>query len=230
MPTFATPSPISVDIDLDVGDVKIIASDRSDTVVTITPNDPGNSLSVQAAERVRVDHSPGSLKIKQSMRWGHKIRQTPQPGIITITLELPAGSDVRGKTAMGTFLSEGRLGEAELTSDYGDFRLGEIANTLRVKGTSGSIAIERAHADVDAKTTTGSIRVAEVIRGTVVLSTSVGEIEVGVREGSAANLDVRTKLGRVHNTLDGVDAPAHYADTVTVRARAMLDDIIVRRS
>lgn len=230
MPTFATPNPLSVDIELDVGDVKIIASDRSDTVVTVTPTDPDNSLSVQAAEKVRVDHSSGALRIKQSMRWGHKIRQTPQPGIVTITIELPTGSHVRGKTAMGAFQSEGRLGECEFTSDYGDFRLGEVTNTLRVKGTAGSIVIERAHADVDAKTTNGSIRIAEVIRGTVVLTTSVGEIEVGVREGSAANLDVRTKLGRVHNTLNGVDSPTQYSETVTVRARAMLDDIIVRRA
>lgn len=230
MPTYATPEPISVNVDLVLGDVKIIASDRSDTVVTVTPSDPSSVASLQAAQRVRADHSPGSLEIKQSISWHQKISLTEEIGAITVTVELPTGSHVHGKTAVGTVHSEGRLGEFEFTSDAGGFRLGEVANTLRVKATTGDIVIERAHADVDAETITGSIRVAEVIRGTVVLTTSIGWIEVGVREGSAAHLDVRTKLGRVSNTLNGVDSPAQFANTVKIRARTNLYDIIVRPS
>ena len=36
MPTFETPDPISVTIDI-VGDARITASDRTDTVVTVRP-------------------------------------------------------------------------------------------------------------------------------------------------------------------------------------------------
>jgi Putative adhesin len=228
MPAFATPEPISVTIDLAIGDVNIVASGRSDTVVTVTPIDPASSVDVQAAQRMYVHHSPGALEIKQSMPWHHNY--PIQHAGITITVELPTDSHVRGKTAWGTLRSEGRLGECEFTSDYGDIRLGEVANALRVKGTNGNILVQLAHADVDAKTTTGDICVAEVIRGTVVLTTSIGEIEVGVRQGSAVNLDVRTRLGRVRNTLYGAGDPAQFSDTVKVRARTNLDDIIIRRS
>jgi hypothetical protein len=231
MPTYATPEPISVNVDLAIGDVKIIATDRSDTVVTVTPSDSVSDVSAKAAQWVRVDQSPGSLTIKQSVPGLHKFSLTgPKLGIITVTVELPTGSHVRGKTALGTVHSEGRLGGFEFTSEFGGFQLGEVTHTLRVKGTTGDIVVERAHADVDAKTTTGSIRVGEVVRGTVVLTTSVGEIEVGVRQGSAAKLDVRTRLGRVRNTLNGVDSPAQFSNKVKVRARTNLDDIIVRRS
>src|SRR2546423_15265525 len=116
MPTFATPEPISVDIELDVGDVKIVAGDRSDTVVTVSQPDPASSLAIQAAQRVQVDHSAGVLKIKQSVPWHHKLNQSLDTAIVTITVELPAGSHVRGKTALGTFVSEGRLGACEFTS------------------------------------------------------------------------------------------------------------------
>lgn len=229
MPTYSTPEPITVTIELAVGDVHIVATDRTDTVVTITPHDPTSSVDMQAAKRISATHTPGRLRIEQAMRWYNHFGRAKN-GIVTVTIELPAGSRVRGTTAMGTFRSEGRLGSCDLTSEYGDIQLGEITETLRAKGTSGSIMVGRAHADVDAKTTTGSIRVAEVMRGTVVLTTSAGEIEVGVREGSAANIDVRTRLGRVRNTLSSVGSPTQYADTVKVRARTILDDIIVRRS
>jgi hypothetical protein len=228
--TFATPEPILVKVDLAVGDIDIIASDRTDTVVTVTPADPANNLSVEAARRVRIDRSPRALDIKQSMHWYRNYSRTLSSRLVTIAIELPSGSRVQGETAIGTFSSRGSLGECDLSVAHGDVRLDEIAGTLHVKVSSGDITVQRAHSDVKASTTTGSITIAEVISGTVELSTSVGAIEVGVREGSAANLDVRSKLGHVRNTLNAVDGPNNYANTIKLHARTDLNDIIVRRS
>ena len=55
MPTFDTPEPISVTIELGVGDVRITASDRTDTVVEVRPSDPTDEADVQAAEQTRVE-------------------------------------------------------------------------------------------------------------------------------------------------------------------------------
>src|SRR3712207_7880717 len=43
MPVFATPEPISVTIDLSVGDVRLVAGDRTDTVVEVRPSDESRS-------------------------------------------------------------------------------------------------------------------------------------------------------------------------------------------
>lgn len=230
MPTFTTPAPVTVTIDLAVGDVHLIASDRTDTVVTVSPNNPNSNQDVQAAERVEVGNTPGAVEIRQTIPWHLRFSRTGDVGMITVTVEVPTGSHVRGSVALGAFHGEGRLGDCEFASDYGDIRLAEVANSLRVKGTVGNIQIGRAHADVDAKTTTGNINVDEVIRGTVVLATATGGIELGIRSGTAARLDVRTKLGRVRNTLNSVEAHHSYADTVKVRARTNLDDIVIRRT
>ena len=40
MPTFETPQPIAVTVDVFLGHVEIIASDRTDTVVEVRPSDP----------------------------------------------------------------------------------------------------------------------------------------------------------------------------------------------
>jgi hypothetical protein len=230
MPTFTTPEPILVKIDLAVGDVNITASDRTDTVVTVTPTDPDSNVSVEAAQRVRVDHSTRALEIKQSLPWYHNYSRALPSGFVTISVEVPTGSRVHGQTALGTFSSNGCLGECDLSLDYGEVRLDEVADTLHIKGSNGNILVQRAHTDVDVKTSTGNIRVAEVVSGTVSLTTAVGAIEIGVRAGSAANLDARTKLGRVRNTLSSVDGPGHYTDTVKIRARTNLDDIVVKQS
>ena len=51
------------------------------------------------------------------------------------------------------------------------------------------------------------MRIGEVVRGAVVLETAVGDLEVGIRAGTAAWLDVNTHFGRVHNALEAADAP-----------------------
>jgi hypothetical protein len=54
MPTFDTPEPISVSLEIGVGDIQIAASDRADTVVEVRPTDPRKAADVQAAEQTRV--------------------------------------------------------------------------------------------------------------------------------------------------------------------------------
>ena len=42
MPEFDTPEPITVEIDLVVGDVRLTASERANTVVEVRPSDPAD--------------------------------------------------------------------------------------------------------------------------------------------------------------------------------------------
>ena len=67
------------------------------------------------------------------------------------------------------------------------------------------------------------------MRGSVVLETQIGDLEVGIREGTAAWLDVSARAGKVHNALDAADAPEASAETVEVRARTSVGDVVIRR-
>ena len=51
MTTFATPEPISVHIEIGVGNVRVAASDRTDTVAEVRPSDPSNPDDVRASEQ-----------------------------------------------------------------------------------------------------------------------------------------------------------------------------------
>jgi putative adhesin len=118
---------------------------------------------------------------------------------------------------------------AVIKNSNGDTWVGEVRGHARFKAANGSIAVDRANASVVAKTANGDVRLGEVARGSVVLETSAGDLEVGIGEGTAAWLDVSSRLGRIHNALESAPAPGSSAETVEVRARTSLGDIVVRR-
>ena len=95
---------------------------------------------------------------------------------------------------------------------------------------NGGISVDKAGAGVTANTANGDVRIGDVTRGSASLKTACGEIEIGIRPGSAARLDVHTHFGRVHNDMDTVERPEPTEETVDVRARTSYGDIIIRRS
>jgi DUF4097 and DUF4098 domain-containing protein YvlB len=125
----------------------------------------------------------------------------------------------------------GALGStAVIKNSNGDTQVGDAAGELRLKAANGSISIDRAHAGVVAKTANGDLRLGAVARGTAVLETQIGDIEVGIPEGTAAWLDVSAAAGRVHNALDAAPAPEQSTDKLELRARTSLGNIEIRRA
>ena len=280
MPTFDTPTPISATISVVSGDVRISAGDRNVTTVSVEPTDTSNDEDRKAAELTRVEYADGALLVKAPKLRSWLPRSTG--GSVDVRIELPAGSNVNGATALADFTCDGPLGECRVKSGLGDIRLdqadtvnlktgigditvdratghaevnagsgdvrvrelgstGVIKNSnrdtwvgvangdLRVSAANGSIAIDVARAGVVAKSSNGDVRLGEAVRSAVVLETKLGDVEVGIPEGTSAWLDVRAAAGKVHNALDAADSPAPSAETVEVRARTSGGDVVVRR-
>lgn len=151
------------------------------------------------------------------------------------------------KSGTGDISADRATGDAEVTAGSGDVRLreldaaaviknsngdtwvGEVRGDMRLKAANGSIAVDRANASVVAKTANGDVRLGEVVRGSVVLETHAGDLEVGISEGTAAWLDVSARVGKIHSALESADAPGSSAETVEVRARTSVGDIVVVR-
>ncbi|MEO6456928.1 MAG: DUF4097 family beta strand repeat-containing protein [Chloroflexia bacterium] len=279
MPVYATPQPITVTIDLAIANLRIIASDRTDTIVEVRPSKDTRAADVKAAERTRVEYSNGRLLVKgpkQRLLFGRNES-------INVTIELPAGSHVNGAVAWGEFRAEDRLGECRFHTDMGDLSLdqtgrlnltngygnvtvdrvvghaditagsgavrireidgsatiknsngnttiGEVTGELRLNAANGDISIDRTLTLVTAKTANGNIRIGEVVRGSILLETAYGKLEVGIREGTAAWLDVSSQYGKVRNSLRAHDGPQQSDETAEVRARTGYGDIRIYRS
>lgn len=172
---------------------------------------------------VRVKTSSGDVRLDTT----GPLKLTASHGSITV-------DRAEGATEITTSSGSLRLGfvdgPAVLKNSHGTTTVGAATGELRVSGSNGDIEIRRAEDSVTAKTAHGTLRVGEVTRGTVELETAYGAIEVGVREGTAAWLDVSSGSGQVRNTLTASGSPEGTEETVKVRARTKYGNIDVRRA
>jgi hypothetical protein len=281
MPTFETPEPITADVDVVHGDVRVTASDARHAVVTVEPSDDANGEDRKAAEQTRVEYASGRLVVRTPKLRSYLPRAGG--GSVGVTIELPAGSALNGGGGLTDFHATGPLGEvrikvgmgrvdvesaealnvksgtgdivvehaaghAEIAAGSGEVRLqrldgtgvvknsngdvwlGEAQGDLRITSANGDIAVDHARAPVSAKTANGSVRLGEVTRGAVVLETHLGDLEVGIPEGTPAFLDVKATAGRVRNALEASDAPDASAESVEVRARTTVGDVVIRHA
>ncbi|MFE9777930.1 DUF4097 domain-containing protein [Streptomyces sp. NPDC005775] len=172
---------------------------------------------------VRVKTSSGDVRLDAT----GPLHLTASHGSITV-------DHVEGKAEITTSSGSLRVGlvdgAAVLKNSHGTTTVGAATGELRVSGSNGDIDIARAEGSVTATTAHGTLRVAEIARGTAQLETNHGAIEVGIREGTAAWLDVTSGAGQVRNTLTASETPAETEDTVRVHARTRYGNIDIRRA
>lgn len=123
-------------------------------------------------------------------------------------------------------------GTADVSTGNGKVRVGVVTGSANVKTTNGSVSVDRALTDITAASSNGEARIGEVVRGKVSATSKNGSVEVGIREGSAAWLELNTEVGRVYNELASSDAPAadEAVDKVEVHASTKLGDVTIRRA
>ncbi|MGW9029501.1 DUF4097 family beta strand repeat-containing protein [Streptomyces sp. NPDC055722] len=172
---------------------------------------------------VRVKASGGDVRLDST----GPLQLTVSHGSITV-------DRVEGMAEVVTSFGSLRVGTVDgpavLKNSHGTTTVGAAIGDLQVSGAHGNIDITRAEGSVTATTAHGTLRVDEVARGTIQLETAYGAIEVGIREGTAAWLDVSSERGQVRNTLAASEAPEETEDTVEVRARTRWGNIDVRRA
>jgi DUF4097 and DUF4098 domain-containing protein YvlB len=123
-------------------------------------------------------------------------------------------------------------GTAEVVTSNGKVRVGVVTGPANVKAANGSVLVDRALSDITAESANGEVQIGEVVRGKVSATSKNGSVEVGVRAGSAARLELNTSVGRVYNELVPSGAPedGEPVDRVEVRASTKLGDVTIRRA
>lgn len=211
MPTFRTPEPITLRVEVLSAEVTVHASDRTDTVVDIRPADTSKKGDIRAAEQTRVDFTAGVLTVTTPKDWR---THTPFGGnpTTTVTIEVPTGSRLQGTAGVGRIAATGELGRCDL----------EVA--------AGDITVERPADSVTAKVAKGDIRIGAATRGDLRLETSMGELEIGINPGSAVSMEVNALHGSVHNQMGPADRPPTGAETLRVYARNSYGNIAIRHA
>jgi DUF4097 and DUF4098 domain-containing protein YvlB len=207
MPAFDTPEPITIEIDLVVGDVRITAGERADTTVAVRPTDAGLDQDVRAAEQTRVERTAAGLLVRAPRP--RALSLFGKPGSVDVTIGLPAGSRVRGEVAAGAFRTSGPLGECRIKTSAGAIQLDQ-AGPVDLRTSAGGIEVTRVTGPAEVSAGSGRVRLGEV-DGPAVISTTNGESWIGAVTG---DLHVRASNGPVFvgRAGGGVDARTSNGD------------------
>lgn len=202
MATFQTPQPIAVVIDVSVrGDIWIVARDHPTTEVTVQPRKATRNLDVKMAEQTTVDYSDGRLQVRLHPSFRHS--WFSDGGAVEITVEVPTGSSLELKSAMGDLRCEGEFSAADLKTDLGHIRV-DHCGELRAHTDMGDITVEHAVGRSRIKTGSGKIRIHHLDgvatvkngNGNTYIAHASGELSV-----SAANGDISLERAGLSTTV-----------------------------
>jgi len=198
MPTYDTPTPIDLAIKLQVGAIEIIASDRDDTVVTVSPTNPAKAVDRRGAEETRVDVDGQRLIItgpRPRISW---IGPTES---VDVKVELPAASRLTAEIGVGGVRAVGRLGATRIKSSMGRVDL-DSTGDLWLRASHGNATLGTAEGGAEITADHGQIRIGKVT-GDAILKASHGTILIGESGGdleaklSYGDLEISKALGSV---------------------------------
>jgi DUF4097 and DUF4098 domain-containing protein YvlB len=209
MPTFATPDPIDLAINIQVGRIDVVTSDRKDTVVTVTPTNPDKTIDRRGVDETRVEFDGQRLTIvglKPKISW---IGSGPYDSI-DVRVELPTGSRLTAEIALGPVKTSGELGatriksamgavDVDATADlwlraaYGDASVATVDGSADITASYGQIRVDTVTGDALLKASYGGIRIGDT-RGDLEAKLSYGDIDVASSQG---DVTVKTAFGGI---------------------------------
>jgi len=206
MPTYDTPTPIDLAIHLQVGAIDVIASDRSDTVVTVSPTNPAKQVDRRGADDTKVDFDGRRLTItgpKPRLSW-----IGPGPfDTVDILVELPTGSRLTAEISAGGVRTVGRLGATRVKASSGGADI-EATGDLWLRAGHGNATVGTVEGGAEITADHGQIRL-DTVTGDAVLKASHGSIRVGE---SGGDLDAKLSYGdlEIARALGSVTAKTAY--------------------
>ncbi|MFB2596712.1 DUF4097 domain-containing protein [Herbiconiux sp. P17] len=207
MPVFTTPTPIDLAVKWQVGAIEVVAGERSDAVVTVSPTHPTRAVDRRGADETAVDFD------------GHRLTITsPKPRLswlgptesVDLRVELPAGSRLTAEIAVGGVRTAGRLGATRIKSSMGPVELDTVGD-LWLRASHGNATVTSAEGGVEVTTDHGQIRIGSVTgdallkasHGTIMIVESGGDVEAKLSYGdleitrALASVTAKTAYGAI---------------------------------
>jgi hypothetical protein len=193
---FPAAGPVSANIRLGAGEIRVRATDATIVTVRVSPHDNSEgSRTGVAATTVQLQGD--QLVVVGPEHQGWIFRRGAR---LSIEIELPLGSRVRTESGAADVFLDGDLagvvhhsgagdlhvarvtGDLESAGGSGDVRVQHVSGDLRVKTASGDAAIGFVGGDADVDTASGDVHIDDV-GGAARASTASGDIRVGVVRG-----------------------------------------------
>lgn len=188
MPTFDTPQPITATVEISTGAVRLVASDRDDTVVDVRPRDESRSQDIKAAEQVSVDFSNGALRVSSQRGFSF-----PRRGAVVVDIALPAGSRLNVSSASATITADGQYADCRFASASGALEVGTVVGNIKADSASGSVTVHGISGAASVSTASGDVTVDD-LDGDIKFRAASGSLTIGRLRG---NVSAQTASGDV---------------------------------
>ncbi|MEO8094584.1 MAG: DUF4097 family beta strand repeat-containing protein [Pseudolysinimonas sp.] len=204
MPTYSTPTPIDLAVHLPVGALEVIASDRADTVVTVTATNPAKAVDRRGADETAVTLDGQRLTITGPKPRFSVIGPTES---IDVKVEVPNGSRLTAEVSAGAVRTTGLLGATRIKASMGPVDV-DCTGDLWISNGHGSTTVSSADGSVEITADHGQIRL-DTVTGNAILKASHGSIRVGE---SGGELDAKLSYGdlEISKALASVAAKTAY--------------------
>lgn len=167
---FETHQPVNLYVEIGKGNLRVVATDTTESTVTIAGRD---------ADEVHVEQSGNQISV---------VAPRQRSGFLTgdsslrVDVVIPLDSDVATKTGSADIQVEGRAGSAQVKSGSGDVHIEALGGQSVLETGSGDIGVTEAHSDLRVKSGSGDVKLGRA-GATVVISTGSGDVEIGSSNG-----------------------------------------------
>jgi hypothetical protein len=252
---FPGSDPIDVFVDVATGHVSLAAGPVDVTTVELSTSWPARSepdikvsfedghLEVTGPRRSGLWRGPAALDLAITLPAGSRCALRTASADVTCTGAL---ADLDVHTASGDVTAASVTGAAEITTASGDVRLDETGAEAHVRTAGGDVRLARARGDLSVRTASGDVtvggaaasvtvatasgdvRLDSVAAGRTEVSTTSGDVHVGVAAGVGVYLDLASVTGSTTSQLDETEAGDDVPLEVT--CRTVSGDIRIARA
>jgi hypothetical protein len=248
--TFHTPLPLELEVGIPSGDIEVETTEGEESNITVDGDD-------RLLEEVEIRHDGNRIVVAYRGKGRFGFSLSPLSLVfgseLRVRATVPRSAAVKVKTASADSRLDGSFGSLGVNSVSGDVRLrGEIAGSASLKTVSGDADLDRVDGDIsahtvsgdlrigpiagstDLKTVSGDIRLQSVTAGDVRFTSVSGDIEIGIAQGSALDVDAGSTSGDLSSEVplasEPVPGEGEAAPTVVLRGRTVSGDVKVFRA
>jgi len=186
---FDRSTPVTVALRAQGGRVEVIAEERATVEVRVDALDD-NDTAREAARRTRVVLEEDTLLVQVPGSEYWHWRRSPK---LAISIKVPAGSALAGKSAAADVRATGVYSVLQLNVASADVEIDEVTGDALLDAASGDLSIARVGGGLRIKSASGALRVGDVT-GDVNVETASGDV---VLRSAGGSLQARTASGDV---------------------------------
>jgi DUF4097 and DUF4098 domain-containing protein YvlB len=192
---FSCEGPISAQVRIGGGTVRVSADDSRVIVVRVSPEDSSES-SLSAVENTTIQFSGNRLRVETPESGGRLFRRG---GKVVVDISLPPDSQLQANVGSADVHVEGRLADVTVQSGSGDTFVDEASGDVTVKSGSGDVRAERVGGALRVHSGSGDVT-ATSVSGQAVVEVASGDVAIedasGAVKATSASGDIT--IGAAH--------------------------------